>query len=206
MPDIQLPPRRFRHPEDAARQIQMSRDRYRECFGRELTGMWPSEGSVSMETLDIMLKQNISWTATDEEIPGTPSYMAPELFNGEKGDAQSDVYAVGVTLYRLFTGHYPYGEVEPFSRPRFHKRTPLEHYRPDLPAWLDGVLTRATVADPAVRAGDAMELALELEHNLAHGPRVIARRQSFYERNPLLFWKIVSLCLLLALLGSIASR
>lgn len=68
MPDIQLPPRRFRHPEDAARQIQMSRDRYRECFGRDLTGMWPSEGSVSMETLDIMLKHNISWAATDEEI------------------------------------------------------------------------------------------------------------------------------------------
>ena len=68
LPDIQLPSRRFRHPEDAARQIQMSRDRYRACFGRELTGMWPSEGSISMETLDIMLKHGISWTATDEEI------------------------------------------------------------------------------------------------------------------------------------------
>ena len=142
---------------------------------------------------------------TDEEIPGTPSYMAPELFNGSVGDAQSDVYAVGVTLYRMFTGHYPYGEVEAFSRPRFAKRTPLEHYRADLPAWLDGLLARATALDPAARPGDAMELAIELEQNLAHGPRVVARRLSLYERDPLRFWQILSL-LLLVLVLTLATR
>lgn len=68
LPDIHLPQRRFRHAEDAARQIQMSRERFSACFGRELTGMWPSEGSVSTETLDIMVQQGITWTATDEEI------------------------------------------------------------------------------------------------------------------------------------------
>jgi serine/threonine protein phosphatase PrpC len=140
--------------------------------------------------------------APDEEIPGTPSYMAPELFMGEAGDARSDVYALGVTLYRLFSGHYPYGEVEAFSRPRFAKRAPLDQYRPDLPAWLDGLLARATAVDPEARFGDAMELAIELEQSLLHGPRVVMRRQSLYERNPLRFWKVVSLLLLVALIIS----
>ncbi len=144
--------------------------------------------------------------APDEAIPGTPSYMAPELFKGEAGDARSDVYALGVTLYRLFSGHYPYGEVEPFTRPRFGKRTPLNQHRPDLPVWLDVLLARATAVDPEARCGDAMELAIELEQNLLHGPRVVMRRQSLYERNPLQFWKVISFLLLAALLISLALR
>jgi serine/threonine protein phosphatase PrpC len=141
------------------------------------------------------------------DIPGTPSYMAPELFAGQAGDERSDVYALGVTLYRLFAGGaYPYGEVEAFSTPRFTKRTPLARHRPDLPAWLDGVLARATAVDVGARYGDAMELALELEHNLAHGPRVETRHVSLYERNPLRFWQVVSALLLLALLISLFLR
>ncbi len=142
--------------------------------------------------------------APDEAIPGTPSYMAPELFDGQAGDTQSDVYALGVTLYRLFSDHYPYGEVEAFTRPRFTKRTPLTQHRPDLPAWLDVLLARATAIDPAQRFGDTMELAIELEHGLAHAPRVVAQHQSLYERNPLRFWKVVSLLLFVALLVSLA--
>lgn len=145
--------------------------------------------------------------APGEDVPGTPSYMAPELYAGERGDERSDVYALGVTLYRLWSGgHYPFGEIEPFSTPRFTKRTPLGKYRPDLPAWLDTCLARATAVDPQHRHGDAMELALELEHNLAHGPATSVRRATFYERNPLRFWKIVSLLLSIALVIALASR
>ncbi len=141
-----------------------------------------------------------------EDIPGTPSYMAPELFNGQAGDVRSDVYALGVTLYRTFTGQYPYGEVEAFTHPRFGKRVPLDRYRSDLPAWLDAVLARAVSVDPAERQGDAMELALELEHNLTHGPRQRPPRQALYARNPLRFWQAVSFLLLLALILSLALR
>ena len=73
------------------------------------------------------------------DTPGTPSYMAPELLAGSSpGDERSDVFALGVTLYRMWSGGaYPYGEVEPFSRPRFRAPAPLLARRPDLPAWLD---------------------------------------------------------------------
>ncbi len=145
--------------------------------------------------------------AVDEDVPGTPSYMAPELFEGQAGDERSDVYALGVTLYRMFSGgQYPYGEVEPFSRPRFHKRQSLTRHRPDLPAWLDAAIARATVADSGERYGDAMELAFELENGLMRGAKGQAQKISLYDRNPTRFWQVVSLLLLLALIIVLANE
>ena len=95
-----------------------------------------------------------------EDIPGTPSYMAPELFGGAAGDEKSDLYALGVTIYRMFCGAYPYGEIEPFSRPRFTRPEPLSRYRPDLPAWLDVIVARATAANPAERQGDVLDISI----------------------------------------------
>lgn len=145
---------------------------------------------------------------SEEETPGTPSYMAPELLRGASGDERSDVYALGVTLYRLFSGGaYPYGEVEPFSHPRFGRPAPLSKYRPDLPAWLEASLARAVAVDPAERHGDAIELAFELEHHLAQGPTAPSpSRVSLYARDPLRFWQITSAFLLLALLAAILIR
>ncbi|WP_207461601.1 bifunctional protein-serine/threonine kinase/phosphatase [Azospirillum sp. SYSU D00513] len=137
------------------------------------------------------------------DIPGTPSFMAPELFRGEGGDELTDLYALGVTVYRAFSGAYPYGEVEPFSRPRFTKAAPLSRHRPDLPAWLDLLLARATAADPKDRFGDVIEFALELENGLARGRPVIVRRVPLYDRDPVRFWQILCLLLLLALIAAL---
>jgi len=106
-----------------------------------------------------------------EDIPGTPSYMAPELFDGKGGDELSDLFALGVTLFRSFTGGaYPYGEVEPFSHPRFTKPAPLSRYRPDLPSWLDGTLAKAFAPEPTERFGDVLELAFDNHVHLFDKP------------------------------------
>jgi serine/threonine protein phosphatase PrpC len=137
--------------------------------------------------------------------PGTPSYMAPELYDGGAGDESTDQFALGVTLYRLFSGGaYPYGEVEPFSRPRFHKATLLNQHRPDLPAWLGHTLERAIAVSPKARFGDVLELAQELEHGLARGAPTRLQPQSLYDRDPLRFWQLVAAVLGLALLATCA--
>ena len=127
-----------------------------------------------------------------EDIPGTPSYMAPELFGGRPGDEFSDLYALGVTVYRTFTAAYPYGEIEPFSRPRFGKPASLSRYRPDLPAWLDAVVGKALNVDPAQRYGDVIEFSHELENGAMWAKPAVASRRSLYERDPLVFWKSLS--------------
>ncbi|GMQ83603.1 MAG: bifunctional protein-serine/threonine kinase/phosphatase [Gammaproteobacteria bacterium] len=139
----------------------------------------------------------------DQGAPGTPSFMAPELFRGRVGDERSEVYALGVTLYRLFSGgQYPYGEVEAFSRPRFTKYTPLVQHRPDLPAWLDAVLAQAAEVDANKRYGDTMELVFELENGLAHGSKLLPpEKKPLIERDPVKVWQTISLILALALLA-----
>lgn len=138
-----------------------------------------------------------------QDIPGTPSFMAPELFDGQPGDEFSDQYALGVTLYRMFCGRYPYGEIEAFSRPRFGKPVPLARLRPDLPAWLDHVLSRTFATDCSARFGDVLELSMELESSMERGVPVALQRLSLYERNPLRFWQAVSALLAILLLFSL---
>jgi serine/threonine protein phosphatase PrpC len=96
--------------------------------------------------------------------PGTPSFMAPELFEGAEANEQSDIYAAGVTLYHLLTRKYPHGEIEPFQHPKFGEPTPLTRYRPDIPAWLDNIVQKAIARDLDKRFETAEEMLLALEH------------------------------------------
>ncbi len=121
----------------------------------------------------------------DDELettaPGTPSYMSPDLFQGGHGDERSDLYALGVTIYRMFSkGHYPYGEIEPFTRPSFKKPVPLSQYRPDLPAWLGVLLARAVNTEKGF--DNAMDLAFELENGLARGTPILPMKGSITNR------------------------
>lgn len=96
--------------------------------------------------------------------PGTPSFMAPELFAGEPASVSSDIYAVGVTLYQLLTRRYPYGEIEPFQNPRFGEPVPPTRYRPDIPQWLENIVLKAVSRLPQQRFETAEEMLLALEH------------------------------------------
>ena len=96
--------------------------------------------------------------------PGTPSYMAPELFDGETATPQSDIYAAGVTLYHLLTRKYPHGEIEPFQHPKFGAPTPPTRYRPDIPYWLENIILKAIVRDVKTRFETAEEMLIALEH------------------------------------------
>ena len=138
--------------------------------------------------------------APPEAIPGTAAYMAPEMSEGEPGDAATDIYALGVTLFRAFTGEYPYGNVDATSRPRLEKPKDLCLIRTDLPAWLAEVIGRAIARDRAQRYGDVIDLAEDLEAGPAGSPHAEPGPQTFYQRRPVLFWQIVSALLAVALI------
>ncbi len=63
-----LPEKRYRYPQDAGRQIKSALDFGRKTFGMKVSGMWPSEGSVSNAALKLISANGVSWVATDEAI------------------------------------------------------------------------------------------------------------------------------------------
>jgi serine/threonine protein phosphatase PrpC len=135
-------------------------------------------------------------------VPGTPSYMAPEMIEGKPGDEKSDIFALGVTLFRMFTGAFPYGEVEAFSHPRFTRGpASVTVLRPDLPSWLDQVLLRLIAVRPADRFDGALECVFALEHGALHAAPGVPLRRPLIERDPLRFWQTVSALLVLLVLA-----
>ena len=111
--------------------------------------------------------------APPEDIPGTVAYMAPEMFAGEAGNEATDIYALGVTMFRAFTGEFPYGNPDATSPPRRDRPKRLSALRPDLPAWLQAALARAIAIDPAERFRDMTEFAVEMEAGPARAPLAV---------------------------------
>src|SRR3982074_3526916 len=69
-PGLPLPQNRYRHPEDAREQLLRGLDLHEKVFGMRPQGVWPSEGSVSEETLAIAHRLGVQWMATDEGVLG----------------------------------------------------------------------------------------------------------------------------------------
>ena len=94
-PGLPLPQNRFRHPEDARDQIVRGLDLHQQVFGIRPVGLWPSEGSVSEEAIQIAQSAGIQWMATDEGVLGRstgvsfsrdgngrlPAHLAQSLYN-----------------------------------------------------------------------------------------------------------------------------
>lgn len=139
---------------------------------------------------------------------GTASFLAPEQFSNAPPSRQTDLYAAGVTLYRMLTRHYPYGEIEPFQHPRFGDPVRPSRYRPDLPMWLENVLLKAVARDPANRFETAEEFLLALQRG-AHSPVTTRAVTPLAQRDPRTLWQgiaIMSLVLNLLLLYLIVAR
>lgn len=125
---------------------------------------------------------------------GTPSYMNPEQWSDDPAvarvTAQSDLFALGVTLYQWLTGRLPYGEIEPYQIGRY-RRDPVapSRLRPDVPIWLDHVVMKAVARDARQRFETAEELLLALERG-ASRPLSAPLSTPLLGRDPVAMWKI----------------
>ena len=102
-------------------------------------------------------------TGEAEENPyGTPDYAAPEILDGGKVDQRVDIYAAGVVLYEMLTGHVP-------KKPR----RSVTEYAPASPRW-DTLIDKATHADPKKRFQSALEFRAHIKQMLSNPADAVA--------------------------------
>jgi tetratricopeptide (TPR) repeat protein len=99
-------------------------------------------------------------------IIGTPEYMSPEQVEGKPADARADIYALGIILFEMVTGHVPFEGETPFAIANKHKSEPPpvpKKLVPQLPEGLNKLILRCLEKDKAKRFQTAEELIVELE-------------------------------------------
>lgn len=144
-----------------------------------------------------------------QHILGTMSYTAPEYFIGRHGDSRSDLFSLGVIAYQMLSGgRLPYGT----SVARATTRTAqmrldyqsVQDPERSLPGWVDETLRKAVQPNPDKRYSEVSEFLYDLRHpNFAY---LRKEQPPLMERNPLLFWKLLSLALSVTLLILLATH
>lgn len=118
-------------------------------------------------------------------VMGTPSYMAPEIAGGLKGEAKpaADQYALGVVLFELVTGRTPFeGPPAAVLHQAINNAPPNPiEFRKDLPKDLQTICLKAMAKDPAERYVTCQALADDLRR-WQEGEPIRARRRGFIER------------------------
>ncbi|MEM1206401.1 MAG: tetratricopeptide repeat protein [Acidobacteriota bacterium] len=127
--------------------------------------------------------------ATNSAEPrlGTPAYMAPEQLRGEPASSRSDIYALGLVLYKVFTGQDPHTSISDrpqsgdpsskgqgsvgraYARLRRSPPRPLSERVPNLAPEIESTLLRCLSVDPRDRPGSVLEVAEALSASLGEG-------------------------------------
>ena len=123
-------------------------------------------GRIVLIDFGICREAQAESTAHSFETLGTPLYMAPELFQRQPETAQSDIYSLGVVLFRLLSGRYPVEGRTSLDVRRAHeegRRVLLEDVRPGVSEALVRVIEKALEPDPRRRYASAGEFERALQ-------------------------------------------
>ncbi len=108
-------------------------------------------------------------TATGAVI-GTPAYMSPEQCSGDRAiDGRSDLYSLGAVAYQMVAGQPPFAGGNTASimmKQVMESPTPLRAHRPDVPVYLERIITRLLEKNPADRFAVGGEVVFELDQAL----------------------------------------
>lgn len=110
-------------------------------------------------------------------VMGTVSYFSPEQGRGDRCDARTDIYALGVTMYELLTGVLPFTGDNPSAVIYQHIHVPppiLRLCNASIPEDVQAVCLKCLAKDPAARYPDAVALMADLERLLAGKPPIIS--------------------------------
>jgi serine/threonine-protein kinase len=109
--------------------------------------------------------RRLTWFGLSPPV-GTPDYMAPEQVRGKRGDARTDIYALGTLLYEMLTGEVPFvaGNAHALMRAKLAADPrPAREIAPDLDPKLEEIAMRAIQRSPKERYRSAQEMLRDLE-------------------------------------------
>lgn len=122
---------------------------------------------------------------------GTQHYTAPEYLLGLQSSYRSDAFSLGVLSYEMLTGKLPYGDK--YGEKALSKLNYISarEWNEDVPIWVDGALKKMLIKNASYRYEEISEFI----HDLAHPNNdfIETRKVPLMERNPLGFWKGVTL-------------
>jgi serine/threonine-protein kinase len=98
---------------------------------------------------------------------GTPDYISPEQVKGKRGDARSDLFALGVMLYEMLTGKVPFSGDNPFlimNDRLLNNPVPPREVDPTVTLQLQEIIYRALEREPKNRYASARDFAWDLQH------------------------------------------
>ncbi len=110
--------------------------------------------------------RRVTWSRLTGSI-GTPDYMAPEQIRGQRGDARTDVYALGLVLFEMLAGSLPFEGDNPLAVMNQHVNVEaprLSKRRPSVPPQLDGIVAKAIRRSPHQRYQSMAAFRANLEH------------------------------------------
>jgi eukaryotic-like serine/threonine-protein kinase len=108
---------------------------------------------------------------SDKNVIGSVYYLSPEQAAGQPMTPQSDLYSLGVVLFEMLTGKLPYDGDTPLEVARMHleSSTPsARRYDPDIPYYLDNIITKALAKNPRLRYATADDFLSDLKHAQTH--------------------------------------
>jgi serine/threonine-protein kinase len=131
-----------------------------------------ADGSIKLLDFGIALDESarrLTWFGLSNPV-GTPDYMAPEQIGGRRGDARTDVYAVGTLLYEMLTGNLPFSSSNPQALLRAKANEdprPPTYYVSNFDPSLEAIILKAIERSPRDRYPSAAELLADLRNPAA---------------------------------------
>ena len=124
-----------------------------------------AEGETKVGDFGASFHQRADLNTTQLKGVGSPAYMSPEQLRVDKLTQQTDIYSLGVTMFRLLTGRMPYEAGSHVALTYAILNTPPpkpSSFRPDLPPLLDEIVMKAIAKDPAARYKSWLEFGKDI--------------------------------------------
>jgi serine/threonine protein kinase len=105
-------------------------------------------------------------TTYSGQVVGSPKYMSPEQIQGKEHDKRSDIYALGVIMFYMFTGREPFTGDDARTIVMKHLTEPVPSMRglnPAIPVWLENIVLKTLEKDPSLRFGSLKDVLNEMK-------------------------------------------